>query len=230
MPVNGGRKGLNRVSWAMTYPAANKPVLRSIPPDNPYIWEAGRWTARERPVTHWGIGSARWQPRVAPGKYTVRMTYNGRQQSQPFEVLRDVTLPSTDEDLLISTDLQRQIVGSLNEAVDKINRIEIMRAQVEDLRKQHASNRQLDQALEALNQKMYNTELHYLSRTEMHSDDKWYVEKYKLYLNLVWLLGEVGGQASDVAGGVGYRPTNARRTSSVISRSSSRRRAPTSTS
>ena len=35
------------------------------------------------------------------------------------------------------------------------------------------------------------------------------LEKYKLYLNLVWLLGEVGGQASDVAGGVGYRPTNA---------------------
>jgi hypothetical protein len=43
----------------------------------------------------------------------------------------------------------------------------------------------------------------------MHSDDKWYVEKYKLYLNLVWLLAEVGGQGSDVAGGVGYRPTNA---------------------
>ena len=71
------------------------------------------------------------------------------------------------------------------------------------------SHLQVDQALEALYQKMYNTELHYLSRTEMHSDDKWYVEKYKLYLNLVWLLGEVGGQASDVAGGAGYRPTAA---------------------
>src|SRR5688500_14241132 len=55
---------------------------------------------------------------------------------------------------------------------------------------------------------MYETELHYLSRTEMHSDDKWYVEKYKLYLNLVWLLGEIGGGASDVAGGVGYRPNS----------------------
>jgi len=56
---------------------------------------------------------------------------------------------------------------------------------------------------------MYDTELHFLSRTEMHSDDKWYVEKYKLYLNLVWLLAEVGGSGGDVAGGVGYRPTNA---------------------
>ena len=53
---------------------------------------------------------------------------------------------------------------------------------------------------------MYNTELHFLSRTEMHSDDKWYVEKYRLYLNLVWLLAEVGGRGGDVAGGAGYRP------------------------
>jgi hypothetical protein len=56
---------------------------------------------------------------------------------------------------------------------------------------------------------MYETELHYLSRTDMHSDDKWYVEKYKLYLNLVWLLAEIGGGGGDVAGGAGHRPTNA---------------------
>jgi hypothetical protein len=43
----------------------------------------------------------------------------------------------------------------------------------------------------------------------MHSDDKWYVEKYKLYLNLVWLLAEIGGGGGDVMGGAGYRPTNA---------------------
>ena len=28
-------------------------------------------------------------------------------------------------------------------------------------------------------------------------------------LNLVWLLAEVGGSGGDVAGGAGYRPTNA---------------------
>jgi hypothetical protein len=41
----------------------------------------------------------------------------------------------------------------------------------------------------------------------MHSDDKWYVEKYKLYMNLVWMLAEVGGSGGDVAGGVAYPPT-----------------------
>ena len=72
--------------------------------------------------------------RAAPGKYTVRMTYNGRQYSQPFEIWRDVTLPSTDADLVASSELQRNIVTAMNEVVDKINRIEIMRMQVEDLR------------------------------------------------------------------------------------------------
>ena len=197
---------MNQTSWNLLYPAPEQPVLRSIPPDNPHIWDAGRWEGRERPVTHWGLGAQRWQPRAAPGRYTVRMTYNGKQYSQPFEVWRDVTLPSTDADLVASTELQRNIVTAMNEVVDKINRIEIMRAQVEDLRKQHGGNRQLDEALAGIYKRMYDTELHFLSRTEMHSDDKWYVEKYKLYLNLVWLLAEVGGSGGDVMGGVGFRP------------------------
>jgi hypothetical protein len=204
-----GRSGMNRATWNLMYPVPAQPVLRSIPPDNPHIWDAGRWVGRERPVTHWGLGAQRWQPRAAPGKYTVRLTYNGRQYSQPFEVTRDVTLSSTDADLAASTALERNIVKAMDDVTDKINRIEIMRMQVEDQRKQQASNRQLDEALAAIYKRMYETELHFLSRTEMHSDDKWYVEKYKLYMNLVWLLSEVGGSGGDVAGGVGYRPTDA---------------------
>ena len=80
---------------------------------------------------------------------------------------------------------------------------------LEVIRKAHASDAQLDRDLAALYQKMYDTELHFLSRTEMHSDDKWYVEKYKVYFNLIWLLAEVGGGGGDVMGGAGYRPTNA---------------------
>ncbi len=203
------REGMNVATWNMLYAMPNQPVLRSIPPDNPYIWEAGRWERRERPVTHWGLGAQRWQPRAAPGKYSVRLSYSGQQQTEAFEIWRDVTLPSDDDDLIESASMQVDMVTSINEVVDKINRIEIMRAQIEDLRKTHASNKQLDDALAALGTKMYDTELHFLSRTEMHSDDKWYVEKYKLYMNLVWLLSEVGGSGGDVAGGQGYAPTDA---------------------
>jgi len=92
--------------------------------------------------------------------------------------------------------------------VERINKIEAMRMQVEDLRQQHGKDTALDTALAEIYQRMYDTELHYLSRTEMHSDDKWYVEKYKLYLNLVWLMAEIGGSGGDVMGGIGYRPTS----------------------
>jgi hypothetical protein len=204
-----GRAGLNEASWNLLYPAPDRVVLRSLPPDSPHIWEGGRWPGRERPVEHWSLGAANWQPRAAPGKYTVRMTLNGKQYSQPFEVWRDVTLPSTDSDLVASTDLQRKIVTAMNESADKINRIEIMRMQAEDLRKAHSADRSADQALESIHKRMYDTELNFLSRTEMHSDDKWYVEKYKLYFNLIWLLAEGGGSGGDVMGGAGYRPTAA---------------------
>jgi hypothetical protein len=56
---------------------------------------------------------------------------------------------------------------------------------------------------------MYDAELNFLTKTEQHSDDKWYVEKYEVYFNLIWLLAEVGGGGGDVMGGGGYAPTNA---------------------
>ena len=202
-----GKAGLNEASWNLQYPPPDRVVLRSIPPDDPHIWEQGRWEGRERPVDHWGLGAMNYRPRAVPGKYSVRMTLNGKPYTQLFEVRRDVTLPSTDADLAASFALQRRIITLMNEVGDKINKIEIMRMQVEDLRKAHASDAELDKALAGIYKRMYDTELHFLSRTEMHSDDKWYVEKYRVYFNLIWLLAEVGGGGGDVMGGAGYAPT-----------------------
>lgn len=203
------RAGLNEATWNLLLPSSQPVVLRSIPPDDPHIWEQGRFQNRERPLDHWGFGSVNWQPPAAPGKYTARITYNGKPYSQPFEVWRDVTLPATDAQLVASTRLQLDIIKALNEVGSRINRIESMRMQVEDLQKAHASDKTITSMLGELGQQMYSTELDYLSKTEMHSDDKWYVEKYHIYFNLVWLLSEVGGGGGDVMGGNGYGPTKA---------------------
>jgi hypothetical protein len=56
---------------------------------------------------------------------------------------------------------------------------------------------------------MLNVELRLLSKSDLHSDDKWYVEAYKIYMNLLWLSGEIGSGAGDVAGGADFRPTDA---------------------
>ena len=39
----------------------------AIPPDDPHIWEQGRWEGRERPVDHWGLGAMNYRPRAVPG-------------------------------------------------------------------------------------------------------------------------------------------------------------------
>ena len=60
-------------------------------------------------------------------------------------------------------------------------------------------------ALADLDKKMLDVELQLLSRSDMNSDDKYYVEPYKIYMNLIWLNGVVGNGAGDVAGGADYR-------------------------
>ena len=68
------QEGMNQATWDLRYPPPDRPVLRSLPPDNPHIWEAGRWEGRAREVSHWGLGAAGWQPIAAPGSYTVTVT------------------------------------------------------------------------------------------------------------------------------------------------------------
>jgi hypothetical protein len=97
----------------------------------------------------------------------------------------------------------------MNTAVDLINRLETMRRQIEDQLAANQGKAALEKPLRALDQKLMDVELKLLSRTDLHSDDKWYVEKYRIYMNLIWLSAEVGTGGGDVAGGAEYRPTDA---------------------
>jgi hypothetical protein len=40
------------------------------------------------------------------------------------------------------------------------------------------------------------------------SDDKYYQQAYRVFTNLLWLAGEVGPGAGDVAGGFNFKPTD----------------------
>ncbi|HEX9709300.1 MAG TPA: hypothetical protein VGB42_04970, partial [Candidatus Thermoplasmatota archaeon] len=206
-----GRAGLNAVSWDLLYEGPAQVELRTVPPDNPHIWEEGRFIDQEtRPIIHWGIQSPqRRGPIAAPGAYTVRMTVDGRSVTRPFTVLRDPAIPTSDDELVASTRTQLRIRDGMNAAVDMINRLEVMRKQVEELEAAHAADAEVTAALAELERKMYETELAFLSRTDMHSDDKWYVEAYRIYMQYVWLSAEVGLGGGDVQGGAEYAPTAA---------------------
>ncbi len=210
MPASA-RAGFNRASWDLRYDAPQRVALRTTPPDNPHIWEEPRFSGRDtRPIVHWGIeGAAGAAPIAAPGKYSVRLRVNGQVLTRPIEVLKDPAIPSSDADLAASTKAQLRIRDDLNATVDVINRIEVMRKQLENQSTIAKGKPAAEKALTNMDEKLLALEMRLLSHTDLHSDDKWYVEAYKVYMNLVWLNGVVGSGAGDVAGGAEYRPTDA---------------------
>jgi hypothetical protein len=105
--------------------------------------------------------------------------------------------------------MQIRIRDDMNAAADMVNAVEVLRKQIEDDLKANASKPEAVRALKALDEKLLAVELRLVSRTELHSDDKWYVEPYRVYQNLIWLNGVVNSGAGDVAGGADERPTDA---------------------
>ena len=206
-----GRAGLNRTTWDFRYDGPKQVALRTTPPDNPHIWDEPRFKKETtRPIVHWGIqGPQRTGPIAAPGRYTMRLKVDSASFAQPFRVTKDPAITASDVELTMSTAAQTRIRDAINGTADVVNRLEIMRKQIEDHLKLAVTDASTKAALADLDKKMLGVELQLLTRSDLHSDDKWYVEQYKVYLNLLWLMGEVGTGASDVAGGAEYRPTTA---------------------
>jgi hypothetical protein len=63
-------------------------------------------------------------------------------------------------------------------------------------------------AAEDFDKKLLDIEKRFVSPALLNSDDKYFVEPYKVYLNLIWLNAEVGTGGGDVAGGADFAPTD----------------------
>ena len=61
---------------------------------------------------------------------------------------------------------------------------------------------------EEFDKKLLGIENRLVSSALLNSDDKYFVEPYKVYLNLMWLNAEVGTGGGDVAGGADFAPTD----------------------
>jgi hypothetical protein len=205
------RAGLNRFLWDLRYDGPKQVALRTVAPDNPNIWTEGRFRDKKtRPIVHWGIDDVeRLGPIAAPGRYTVRITVDTATVSAPFRVLKDPAIPTSESDLALSTAAQVRIRNAINQTVETVNTIEILRRKVEDHRAANRDKADVLAALDGFDRRLLDIELILLSRSDLHSDDKWYVEAYHTYLNLLWLSGEVGTGAADMAGGADFRPTDA---------------------
>jgi photosystem II stability/assembly factor-like uncharacterized protein len=210
--MNGkGRPGLNKVAWNLRYDPPMQVELRHTPPEQPHIWEDPRFVGREtRPIIHWGIeGTMRAGPVAAPGRYSVRVTAGGKSQTQKFTVLLDKDVKQPVADLVANTKTQVRVRDNINTTVEMINRLEVMRRQAQDAAGADTTKPEAKAALRKLDQQIKDVELLMLSNSDLMSDDKYYVETYKIYLQLVWLSGDIGTGGGDVAGGADHRPTDA---------------------
>ncbi|HEV2315722.1 MAG TPA: hypothetical protein VGR94_10480 [Candidatus Acidoferrales bacterium] len=208
-----GKVGMNRTAWDLRYEPPHVVALRTAAPDNPHIWEEPRFRGKDsRPITHWGIEGAQVGPIVAPGKYTLRLTVNGQTFNQPLTILKDPHASSTDADIDASVKTLLRIRDDITRTSDMVNRIEWMRKQLEDVSAMLAeqkSKADLRKSVQQMDQKMQSVEFKLITREDANSDDKYYTDAYKVYLNLIWLNGEVGTGAGDVAGGADFAPTPA---------------------
>ena len=206
------REGLNRSTWDLRYEPPRLVQLRTTPAENPHIWEEPRFRGQDtRPVTHWGLEPAQVGPIVTPGKYMVKLTVDGQSYSQPLEILRDPKVTTSTADLDLSVRLQLRLRDDISAAADMINTIEVMRKQLEDVEKAYrndASKAALLKQVAEMDKKLFDVESKLLEPAQMTSDDKYFQQAYRVYVNLIWLNGEVGPGAGDVSGGADFAPTD----------------------
>jgi photosystem II stability/assembly factor-like uncharacterized protein len=202
-------QGLNGVNWDLLLDAPKLVELLTTPPDNPHIWEEERFKdVQVRRITHWGITPQTGIPMAVPGKYQVRFTVDGTPLTAPFEVLKDPAVATPVEDLTLSTKTQMRIRDDITETSTLVNKMEVWRRQLEDHAKASSSKPAVLNAIKDLDDRIRKTENRLVSRAEIHSDDKYFPEAYKVYMNLIWLSGGVGQGASDEAGSIDYKPTD----------------------
>jgi len=204
-----GHQGLNGADWDLRYDGPMLVALKTTPPENPHIWEERRFQGTDtRRITHWGITPQTGIPMAAPGKYQVKFTIDGKPYTQAFDVIKDPAVGASVEDLTVSTQTQVRIRDDISETARLVNQMEVWRKQIEDQVKANAGKPAVLKSLSDLNKSILDVEMKLVSRSEVLSDDKYFPEAYKVYMNLIWLSGGVGMGASDEAGSIDYRPTD----------------------
>ena len=92
-----------------------------------------------------------------------------------------------------------------------VNQIEIVRRELEEVQRGLRAGKDQSAALKdvsAIMDKLVAVEDRLLEPAARLSDDKYFQQAYRVYMNLLWLNGEVGPGAGDVAGGFDFRPTD----------------------
>src|SRR5262249_25805469 len=246
--------GINRVYWDLKYEPTKEVELRTTPESHPHVWEEKRFKGKDtRPIYHYGIAEPKLGPLAAPGAYTVKLTVEGKEMTRPLIIKKDPNTTGTEQDIQATVKMWVELRDEIDAVVMMINKIELIRKQLEDLpkylgvrnarsspggparRSQRASADASDeatpepsesgaahttadpkiteaaaqvlQAAKELDKHAQAVEDELLQKALAASDTKSYIDEMKLYLKLLWLAGEIGDGAGDVAGNPDFAPT-----------------------
>ncbi len=123
----GAQPGVNRVWWDLRFEATKQMRLRTAPEYAPEIT-----------LNAQGFRNAPGERRISllapPGTYTVKLTVDGKDYTQPLKVLKDPHSNGTEGDIQVQTRLMTSLSGTMNNLVDAVNEIESLRAQVLQLK------------------------------------------------------------------------------------------------
>jgi len=125
--------GLNRIWWDIRYEPTFKPRIRTLPPGRPWVQLNGEgW----RPLVTWDLDLWRGQfgPRVVPGTYQARIVIDGTEYLKEFEVLKDPSTGGSLESIKQQVALSLEMRDAINTAVVAINKVEVLRSELVELR------------------------------------------------------------------------------------------------
>jgi hypothetical protein len=126
------RAGMNRLSWNFLYDPPKLVALRTIPAENPHIWEERRFRGSDsRQILHWGIKEAEVGPLAVPGKYAVRLTVDGQAFTQPLTIVKNPNVAANDAELTSAFQFQLRIREDISKTATTVNKLEWMRKQID---------------------------------------------------------------------------------------------------
>ena len=148
-----GRAGLNRVHWDLRGEPSSTIRMRTSP---------------LAPAPHVRLGPEGWRPPAGggatitilqpPGEYTVKLSVGGRELTQAVVVRKDPASAGTEADIEAQTRVLTDLRRDLNLGVDLLNRIELVRSQLDSLGRV-VSDAEVKKAGAALNQKLVDLEM-----------------------------------------------------------------------
>jgi hypothetical protein len=189
MPVPG-TAGLNRVYWDLRQTPTKEVRMRT----NPLY-------GHELPLNADGYRTAGGGTQTilsAPGTYTVKLSIGGHDYSQPLTVRKDPHSGGTEADIQAQTQLSSDLGKAINSAVDAVNQLEYVRAQVQSTMRNLPAG-DVKQAATELNEKLSDLEMNLVDlRITGGQDGVRYASK---------LLGKLGYLANGITT-TDYRPTD----------------------